>query len=79
MHIMTMILKLFMFASRSVKLYLKEQKVCSIFVDFSFSVMNDISDTNYRIAYLWEYMDRGHSHQYLQPLQVIIALELSEL
>ena len=24
-------------------------------------------------------MDRGHSHQYLQPLIVIIALELSKL
>ena len=51
-HILTMILKLFMFVSRSVKFYLKEQEMCSIFDDFSFSFMNDISDTNYRIAYL---------------------------
>ena len=31
----------------------KRAKMCSIFGDFSFSVMNDISDNNYRIAYLW--------------------------
>ena len=51
-HIMNMSLKLFMFVSRLVELYLKEQKICSIFGDFSFSDMSDISDTNYRIAYL---------------------------
>ena len=78
-HIMTMSLKLFMFVSRLVELYLKEQKMCSIFGDFSFSVMNDISDNNYRIAYLWWYMDREHSQQYLEPLQVIITLELCKV
>ena len=52
MHFMTIILRLFMFVSCSVKLYLNEQKMCSIFVDFSYSVMNDISNTSYRIAYL---------------------------
>ena len=47
-----MILKLFMFVSQSVELYLKEKKMRSIFGDFSFSIMNDISNTNYCIAYL---------------------------
>ena len=72
-------LKLFMFVSQSVKLCLKEQKLKSIFGVFSFSIMNDISNTNYRIAYLWWYMDREHSQKYLQPLQVIITLELFKL
>ena len=40
---MTMILKLFMFGSRSVELYLQVQQMLGIFGEFSFYVMNDIS------------------------------------
>ena len=39
----------------------KRPKILGHFGEFSFSVMNDISNTNYRIADLWWYMDRGHS------------------
>ena len=51
-HSMNLILKLFVFGSRSVELYLQVQQMLGIFGDFSFYVMNDISQTNYRIAYL---------------------------
>ena len=40
---MNLILKLFVFGSRSVELYLQVQQMLGIFGEFSFYVLNDIS------------------------------------
>ena len=49
------------------------------FANVNLSVMNDISNTNYHIEFLWWYIGKKHSQKSLQPLQVIIVLELCKV